>query len=179
MSQTHKRKKKLIDSTLQLRLIAAFLCISCITSLFQVILLNRSLLEMSRNLSKESQVVLAEVPTILLTNVMVTLLILVPLSFAVGILVTHRVAGPAWRLKHYLDEIIETGRVDQPVKLRQADEFQNLAQSLNRALARLTENVGLERGANKDAPHDPEGPSDPEGSDDGHEEHDQDEREAA
>ncbi len=178
MSPTYKRKKKLIDSTLQLRLIAAFLSISCITSLFQVILLNRSLLELSRSLSKESQVVLAEVPTILLTNVMVTLLILVPLSFAVGILVTHRVAGPAWRLKRYLDGIIETGRVDQPVKLRQADEFQNLAQSLNRALARLTENVGLDHdgdhGGDTDEPHDPQGSDDPQDPD-----NTDDEREAA
>ena len=133
-----KRKKKLIDSTLQLRLIATVLCISCITSLFQVVLLNRSLLDLSARLPRTGQVVLAEVPSILLTNVMVTLLVLVPLSFGVGLLATHRIAGPIWRMQRYLDDISERGSSKGLVQLRERDEFQSFAHSLNRAILRLT-----------------------------------------
>lgn len=80
-------------------------------------------------LLKRSQVVL---PAILISE-LVGLLI----AFVGGLLYSHKLAGPAYRLKRVVEEAAETGRAPEPISLRKFDEFQDLAQALNRLLARF------------------------------------------
>lgn len=55
---------------------------------------------------------------------------------AMGIVLTHRIAGPVHRLERTLDTILAGGRV-QPVRLRKHDELKPLCRRINRVIQLL------------------------------------------
>lgn len=128
-----KRKKKLINSSLQLKLIAVFLGVAATTSLFQVVLLNSALTGLARDMPEMGDVLLRELPRIMLTNVGLTVGVLVPLMFAIGVLVTHRIAGPAYRMTEHCKSVAR-GEADGPCRIRKDDELWDLCDALNDAL---------------------------------------------
>lgn len=132
------RKKKLVKSRLQLRLTLAFLSLSILASLFQVFLLNRSLLTAAQGLPTDGDTLLRQLPPILGYNLALTAAVLVPVMLVVGILVTHRVAGPVYRMEQHLREWL-AGEEDGPCQLRRGDEFQELCALLNQALEEADE----------------------------------------
>ena len=131
------RFKKLIDKSLQLRLVGAFVAVGCVATLFQVVLLNQSMLGVSRGLATNGDILLAETPRILIRSVLITLGLLVPTMTLIGILVTHRIAGPAYRMRMYLKEIEMSGEVKQPCRIRKHDELQDMCTLLNQAVDRI------------------------------------------
>jgi len=48
-----------------------------------------------------------------------------------GLLMSHRVAGPLYRMQEHLNSVAE-GKVDRPLKFRQKDYFQEIAEAYNR-----------------------------------------------
>jgi len=130
------RKQKLIKTSLQLRLTLVFLTLAFIAALFQVILLNRSILSMSARMPSDGDILLTQLPEVLGHNLLMTVLVLVPVMIGVGILVTHRVAGPVYRFEQYLGQIAR-GEDVGPCVLRDGDELQELCDKLNEAVARL------------------------------------------
>lgn len=125
-----KRKQKLSKSGLQLRLTLVFLTLSCMAALFQVFLINRSMLHLARSHGKSGDPMLAELPSVLGQNLMVTLVVLVPLMLVVGVLVTHRVAGPIYRIERYFQAWLR-GEDNGPIRLRRRDELHDLAELVN------------------------------------------------
>jgi hypothetical protein len=134
----YKRKKKLINSTLQLKLVGSFLAVACLASLFQVLILNNSMMGIVSRNSGAGDELLASLPGIMARNVLLTLGVLAPLMFTVGVLITHRVAGPAYRMETYLRQIAREGRVASRCRIRKGDELRGLCDALNDALAALT-----------------------------------------
>ncbi len=134
--QHFKRKKKLINSRLQLKLIGVFLGVSCVASLFQVVLLNRSMMSLAQHLPQEGDRLLGQLPGILLTNIVLTIGVLCPLTFLVGLLVTHRVAGPAYRMTQHC-KAVARGQDVGPCRIRKDDELWELCDALNEALDHL------------------------------------------
>ena len=63
---------------------------------------------------------------------------LLPLTIAVGILVTFRIAGPVYRFEKYLKQVIDGEEVG-PCRIRDGDEFQELCELINQATAPLRE----------------------------------------
>ena len=55
---------------------------------------------------------------------------------AFGILMTHRIAGPAYRLTSFLRGVAE-GVQSEPCNLRKGDEFKDLCEQVNRTTAPL------------------------------------------
>ena len=135
------RKKKLINSRLQLRLIGVFLAVSCVASLFQVVLLNRSMMDLAQRLPGDGDLLLGHLPTVLLVNIGLTFAVLAPLTFLIGLAVTHRVAGPAYNMTRYC-QALARGEEPGPCKVRDKDELQDLCAALNAAVARLREDDG-------------------------------------
>ena len=131
-----KRKKKLINSALQLKMIAVFMGIAATTSLFQVVMLNSALTGVARDLPEAGDQLLQAVPRIMLTNVGLTLAVLVPLMFAIGLLITHRIAGPAYRMQTYC-KAIAAGEELGPCRIRKDDELWDLCDALNEAVDAL------------------------------------------
>lgn len=130
------RKKKLINSALQLKMIAAFLFLSCISALFQVTLLNRSIMSLSSLMESDGDILLSELPSLLVSNMVLTLGVLLPMMLLVGILITHRIAGPIYRFEQYL-EAVARGENPGVCKIREDDELQSLCDTINRAVGQL------------------------------------------
>lgn len=131
------RTRKLIDKSLQLRLVGAFIAVGCVATLFQVVLLNNSMLDLSQQLAKNGDILLAKTPGLLLRSVLITLGLLVPALTLVGILITHRIAGPAYRMRCYFQEIKESGKVTYSCKIRKHDELQSMCDLVNKAVERV------------------------------------------
>jgi hypothetical protein len=131
-----KRKKKLINSSLQLKMIAVFMSIAATTSLFQVVLLNSALTGLAKDLPEAGDQLLRELPRIMLTNVGLTVAVLVPLMFAIGLLITHRIAGPAYRMQTYC-QAVARGEMTGPCRIRKDDELWDLCDALNEAMDAL------------------------------------------
>ena len=131
-----KRKKKLINSSLQLKMIAVFMGIAATTSLFQVVLLNSALTGIAKDLPEAGDLLLRELPRIMLTNVGLTVGVLVPLMFAIGLLLTHRIAGPAYRMQEYC-KALARGEELGPCRIRKDDELWDLCDALNDAVDAL------------------------------------------
>jgi len=55
--------------------------------------------------------------------------------FVLGILITHRIAGPVFRVQRYLDEIAEKGELKPLNPARSRDEFHGFFESLSRVVA--------------------------------------------
>lgn len=132
------RKKKLINTGLQLKMIAVFLFLSCISALFQVVLLNRSIMSLSSLMETDGDILLGELPSLLFSNMVMTLGVLLPMMLLVGILVTHRVAGPIYRFEQHLGAI---ARGENPgiCRIREGDELQSLCDTINAAVDTLRE----------------------------------------
>lgn len=142
------RSKKLVNSRLQLRMSAVFLAVACSSALFQVVVLNWSLLRFARDLGADAERIFESMPGLLMTNLGLTFLLLVPAMMFFGIQVTHRIAGPIYRLERFLDGIIEgteTGRC----RIRDTDELHDLCDKLNRAVDALREREQAARGGDE------------------------------
>lgn len=149
-----RRSKKLIDRSLQLRLVGTFVAVGCVAVLFQVILMNQSILQLGRSLGDPGEQVLRMGPKVLLRTLLITTGVLVPVSLVIGILATHRIAGPAYRMRMYLEQVAQEGVPDYPCKVRDGDELQDLCERLNQTLAayQQAEPLGRPAGPSPEAP---------------------------
>jgi signal peptidase II len=77
----------------------------------------------------------AELPVEIL---LVSFGMLLPLTIAVGILVTFRIAGPIYRFESYIKSVLRGEEVG-PCRIRMGDEFQELCELLNQVTAALRE----------------------------------------
>ena len=136
MSKNFKRKKKLIKSRLQLHLVAIFSSLACLSALFQVMVLNRSILVMAERTGETASHIASEIPGLLFGNLVITLAVLLPLMLVIGVLVTHRIAGPIYRFEQHLGAI---ARGEDPglCRIRKGDELHELCAIINDAVATL------------------------------------------
>jgi nitrogen fixation/metabolism regulation signal transduction histidine kinase len=145
----NRRKQKLTKSGLQLKLISAFLAMAVVAALFQVVLLNISLLNLTEDLGVQTTEVIARFSTILMRNLLITMGVLVPFMLVFGILITHRIAGPIYKFERYLESIAR-GEEQGDCKLRKGDELHDLCERLNTAVRALKQRGG-EAGAQEAA----------------------------
>ena len=71
-------------------------------------------------------------PRLLYGTLLISFALFLPLMFFVGILVTFRFAGPVYRFKMYLGEVIR-GEKPKDCRLRKGDELQDLCAVINQA----------------------------------------------
>lgn len=149
MSQ-YSRKRRLIKSSLQLRLISVFFSIACLASIFQVFMINRAVVSAASQLPSGGTELLALLPEVVKAGLVVTLCVLMPAILFIGVMATHRVAGPVYRFEQYLRGVA-MGEADGACSLRKGDEMQDLCDLLNLALERTRERA-LTEGAETVAP---------------------------
>lgn len=131
-----KRKKRLINKRMQLKMIGVFAAIGLVSALFQIVLVNSSLITIAREAEAGGDYILQQSRPMMLRNVLWTIAALIPLMTCVGIVVTHRVAGPAYRMTQHCKEIAEGGPVTT-CRIRKNDEMQDLCAAMNAAFERL------------------------------------------
>ncbi len=132
----HKRRIKLIQPQLQLRLIAAFLGMSALALTLQFLLFTSSLTELATELPEDGAALIERVPAHVQRILLVSFLIFLPLTFCAGVLITFRIAGPLYRFEQYLKQVIR-GERPPDCRLRDGDELQDLCQLINEATAPL------------------------------------------
>ena len=59
---------------------------------------------------------------------------------ATAIFLSHRIAGPLYRLQHHLEDVA-AGNEPRDVKFRKGDLYQSLAEACNRLMARMRESL--------------------------------------
>ncbi|MFT6108526.1 MAG: hypothetical protein ACJA2W_001438 [Planctomycetota bacterium] len=134
--QNFKRKKKLVDKSLQLKMIGIFAAIGCTCALFQVVLVNNGLLNIARSAPSGGDLILQQARGMMFDNVLWTLGAMIPLMTCIGIILTHRVAGPAYRMTEFCKGIA-AGEPVTVCHIREDDELKELCAALNAAMAQL------------------------------------------
>jgi hypothetical protein len=130
----HRRTLKLILPRLQLRLILVFLCTAASALLLQYLLLMETLADFAADLPHDGLLLLDGLGELLTRILVASFLVLLPLTFLVGILATHRFAGPIYKLQNYLHRVAQGERLPD-CQLRKGDELQDLCDLVNRATA--------------------------------------------
>jgi hypothetical protein len=124
------RKKKLVNPILQLRIVAIFLCTAGLAVQVEAILIAYTLTQLAGRMPNDGSMLLAEIPEFVRTNLLLTFALLAPLTLAVGIVATFKIAGPLYRFERHLTSVLE-GKQVEPCTIRKGDELQHLCVLLN------------------------------------------------
>jgi hypothetical protein len=124
------RKKRLINPSLQLRLVAIFLCTAALAVQAEAILITYTLTKLAERMPTDGSLLLSELPEFVRTNLLLTFAILAPTALGVGIIATFRIAGPLYRIEQFLTQMKE-GRQIEACTIRKGDELQELCALLN------------------------------------------------
>jgi hypothetical protein len=142
---TYRRRIKLIKPRLQLKLVGVFVGLSALGFLMQSLHVGLRLSELAASIPEGGSYLMAVMPELPIEILLVSFGMLLPLTIAVGILVTFRIAGPVYRFEQYLKSVLRGEEVG-PCRIRKGDEFQELCELLNQVTAALREQrAGAER----------------------------------
>ncbi len=131
-----ERKQRLIKTRLQMKIILTFVGLAIVATVFQVVLVNKSMTAIAQRMPQEGDLLLSELPGVIRSTAMLGIAFLVPFMIGVGLVLTNRIAGPIYRFEQYLTQVA-TGQHDGPVTIRKGDELQELAERINLAVRAL------------------------------------------
>jgi len=132
-AKKYKRRRKLIEPALQLKLVSVFVGLAACSIVLQMLLLSIDIKNVARNMP-EGAALEEQLPGILQRMFLFSAGMWLPVTIAVGIVVTHRIAGPVFRFKQHLNSVAK-GEVVGACRIRKRDELHGLCDSLNRGLA--------------------------------------------
>lgn len=130
---SHQRQVQLIAPRFQLKIVGIFLGLSCLFLVVPLLLLGVEL-RLIANAMPPGNLLAEEVGGLVSRAIIYAVGMGLPISLGIGILVTHKIAGPVFRLERHL-EAVARGEEPGECRLRKKDEFQNLARLVNAALA--------------------------------------------
>ena len=132
----YKRKIRLIQPRLQLKLVLTFLGLSALALALQFVMLAALLSSVASELPEDGPVLLDQIPERLLWILGFSYGVCLPLTFCVGVVVTFRFAGPIYRFEKYLKALARGEQVEE-CRIRKGDELQEFCKLLNEATAPL------------------------------------------
>jgi len=136
MSPQERRIKKLIEPRIQLRFALIFLTIAALSALVQALVQNYLMMRVADLLPHDGVALKSHMFDILGRGLVLTLLVLVPVTMSVGIASMHKIVGPLYRFRVYLTELV-AGATPEPCKVRDTDELQDICELLNLATESL------------------------------------------
>lgn len=142
--QKRLRRTKLIQPSLQLRLVGGFFGLAVLGLLLQFILLGHRLGKVAAQVDPGNGELTGAIPGVLIEVLVYTFVVLLPLLFAFGVLFTFRLAGPVYRFERYLAAVAR-GEQTEPCRIREKDELQSLCEHINVATAPLRERAAAAR----------------------------------
>lgn len=125
-----RRKIKLIKPNIQLRLIGLFVGLSSLGFLMQSLHVGLRLSELAGSIPEGGTYLMAMLPALPIEILLFSFGMLLPLTIALGIVVTFRIAGPIYRFEQYLKQVAR-GEAVGPCKLRNGDQLQELCALIN------------------------------------------------
>jgi hypothetical protein len=123
------RFRKLIQQSFQLRLIGKFVGLAALALVLQFLLLGWLLSDALRG-AGDSAALHEQIPVVVLKTLGFSLAVLLPILFGLGVLLTHRIAGPIYRFETYLHALAR-GERPGPCKIRDGDELAALRDAIN------------------------------------------------
>ena len=130
MKPTYKRRIRLIRPRLQLRLIMSITGVAVLALALQYMVFMRVLASVALALPNDGAALMTLISAKLLAVAILTLAMLLPAALLVGVLVTHRIAGPIYRFEVYLKQVL-AGTQTAECRLREGDELQDLCVLIN------------------------------------------------
>ena len=130
------RRNILIDPRLQWKFILSFTCLASAAVVFEAIVVNRMLANLSGTMPEGGDVLRSEMTGILFQGIGYTLVLLVPISVTMGMLATFRVAGPLFAIRRYLRRLAAGEEVGD-CRIRERDELHDLCDAVNGAVGAL------------------------------------------
>ena len=88
------------------------------------------------DLPNDGSLLLSQFPSILSECLVLTSVLLLPLTLVVGIRSTFRIVGPMYRFRVFLNELV-AGNQTEPCRIRSEDELHDFCDLLNRATESL------------------------------------------
>ena len=138
---SHPRRTKLIRRSFQTRLITKFVGVAALALVLQFLLLGFLLSSAVRGVEGSTDVFEA-IPGVVLKTLGFSLVVLLPVMFGMGVLLTHRIAGPITRFEHYLAALAD-GENDGYCRTRPGDELGDLRDVINRVTSRIEKLEGV------------------------------------
>ena len=132
MSNSERRKRKLIEPRIQKRFVLIFVSTAALAVLVEAVVVSHLLLGVADRLPNDGVELKSQLLGILTSGLTLTLLLLTPLTLAVGIASTHKIVGPLYRFRVYLTELVSGARPG-PCRIRRDDELQDFCELLNQA----------------------------------------------
>ena len=129
----YKRRIKLIQPRLQLRMMGAFLGLSVLCLLAQTLVLGTHLTTTASTMPTGGLYLAREIPGMLIESLLLSFLVLLPALLLIGIRITFKVAGPLYRFERHLREI-RGGEWPEPCRIRKSDQLQEFCELMNAAL---------------------------------------------
>ena len=99
MASRHKRRIKLIQPRLQLKLVGTFCGLTLLALGLQLLVFLQAISRIAEQLPADHGVLMDAVPTLVWQSSALALLVVLPLVLFVGVLVTFRIAGPLYRIE--------------------------------------------------------------------------------
>lgn len=127
MAPNYRRRRKLIQPGLQLRISGIFVGLVTLLLLLQFALINATVHQVANELPHDGAVLLGESNPIAMRVIGISALVFVPLTLLVGVLSSFRIAGPIFRMKRFL-ESVKNGESPADFRLRKGDELHEFAQ---------------------------------------------------
>jgi len=136
-----------------LRLLLSYVTISALALFLQYLLFSRVLRQVAQSLPSDGELMLGQADSMLLTLLVGSFVVLLPITFLVGIAASSRWVGPLVRMERFLREVAR-GEAPGDLRLRDTDELRELASLLNQVTAPLREARGADRAPFEDAGQD-------------------------
>ena len=133
---SYRRRRKLIKPGVQLTLSGVFAGITILSLLLQALLFSSLLTSTAERMPVGGNYLIDLMPTLLLRSFLFSFGIALPLTLAIGVLATFRIAGPIHRFENYLRGVIRGGQLG-PCKIRDGDALAELCELINDATAPL------------------------------------------
>jgi len=137
-SYSRKRRRKLINPPLQLRMIGSFLGLLLVAFVLQSLLFASRLARVASEMPEGGAYLQDRMPDIMVETIFYSVSVLLPLTVGLGVLVTFRIAGPLHNFERFLGRVARGEQVD-PCKIRTGDELGELCDAINRATGPLRE----------------------------------------
>ena len=145
MQATFKRKKKLINPRLQLRIILIFFCAAALAVQLEAVLIAITLSRLAKTMPNDGAELTERMPEFVRTNLILAFVVLAPLMLVIGVIATFKICGPLYRFEVFL-RAVRDGRQIEPCRIRKDDELHDFCTLLNEVTAPLRERAVTEPG---------------------------------
>lgn len=126
----YKRRRKLIKPRFQMRVALSGLGLAVVAVLLLTIMMNEALMEFASKGWVDAAALRGEWMSILISKLVLALCLLVPMTLALGVVLTHKIAGPLYRFEMFIQGVM-AGEHPEPCRLRKGDELQDFCDLLN------------------------------------------------